>query len=94
MRIGLQADSVAIDGALRHERRRCRRFRRMPPPGRAIEFIEHGTAPIALRGGRRRAEEVHAKRDLIGQREIRDVARTQGVAEAGVCALAGIVEAP
>ncbi len=50
-------------------------------PGVTIEIIQHGTAPIAFRGGRCGTGKTHAECDFIRQRQMVDVPGTHRVAQ-------------
>ncbi len=81
---GFQAQAVAIGRPVRLRRpgRAGRAHaRRAASPGAAVEVMQHRAAPVALGRRRRRSLEAHAEGHVVGQGEVGDVARTQGVAE-------------
>ena len=68
---------------------RRKRLRLRPPPAAPVEFVQHGTAPVALLRLRQSAGEARTEGHLARDAQVRHVARRHRVVEPGACVPAG-----
>src|SRR5581483_261102 len=79
----LERDLVAIERPQILERLHAIRTPRTSPPGVAVEFVQHGAAPVALLGRRNGTLKARSECDVVRGGELGDAPRSHRVTESG-----------